>query len=58
MPAAGGVRLTVSDDGRGLDPDAAPGVGIAAMRERAAELGGSVEVEGGPDGTRVVMVLP
>lgn len=58
MPAAGGVRLTVSDDGRGLDPDAAPGVGIAAMRERAAELGGSVEVEGGADGTRVVMVLP
>ena len=32
--------LEVSDDGRGLDPGAGPGVGLRSMRERAAELGG------------------
>lgn len=57
-PADGGVVLTVCDDGRGIDPAARPGIGIASMRERAAELGGEVEVSGEREGTRVVMVLP
>jgi signal transduction histidine kinase len=39
-----GVRLTVSDDGRGFEPGQAPGAerghfGLAGMRERAAALG-------------------
>jgi signal transduction histidine kinase len=34
--------LEVTDDGRGLDPDAGPGVGLRSMRERAAELGGQI----------------
>ena len=59
LPEAGGVRLEVEDDGRGIDASAGPGVGMASMRERAAELGGTVEVAGGDGrGTRVVMVLP
>lgn len=59
LPAAGGVRLEVSDDGHGIGDAAAPGVGMASMRERAAELGGTVEVGPGEEkGTCVVMVLP
>jgi len=52
------LLLTVDDDGRGVDgrPE---GGGILGMRERAALLGGSVEVEASPrGGTRVTAHLP
>ncbi|HEX8720673.1 MAG TPA: two-component regulator propeller domain-containing protein [Pyrinomonadaceae bacterium] len=58
------VRLDVRDDGRGFDPavaaDGAAGhFGIVGMRERAAELGGSVEIESEPGaGSRVAAVFP
>lgn len=44
------VRLVVSDDGRGFDVSAAPGVGeghlgLASMRQRAEELGGVFSVK-------------
>lgn len=58
LPADGGVRLEVVDDGRGIDADAEPGIGITSMRERAAELGGGVTVSSGAVGTHVVMELP
>ena len=46
--------LEVTDDGRGIGPECGAGVGLASMRERAAELGGSVEIEARPEGgTRV-----
>lgn len=49
----------VSDDGRGLGPDAAPGVGLRSMRERAAALGGELEVRGEPgSGTTVRVRVP
>ena len=40
----GALQLTISDDGRGLPADRTPGVGIASMRERALELGGTFEL--------------
>jgi signal transduction histidine kinase len=44
----------VSDDGRGSDPEAPAGIGLKSMRERAAALGGKIEVESEPgEGTRV-----
>jgi signal transduction histidine kinase len=53
------LRLDVLDDGVGLVADRPLGVGLTAMSERAAELGGScsvsVRTEGG---TAVVAVLP
>ena len=53
------LALTVVDDGRGIAPDAAPGLGIESMRERASELGGRLLVTPGPmGGTRVDGVLP
>jgi signal transduction histidine kinase len=57
----GGEDLTVvvEDDGRGLPTERRAGVGLASMRERAAELGGECRVESRPGGgTRVVARLP
>ncbi|HEU4423543.1 MAG TPA: histidine kinase [Pilimelia sp.] len=54
----GDLQVTVRDDGTGV-PGAVPGVGLASMRERAEELGGSCVVtfrEG--VGTCVAAVLP
>lgn len=54
----GALEVDVTDDGRGLDPARPPGVGFTAMRERAAELGGVVSIEGMRPGTRVRARLP
>jgi len=51
--------LEISDNGRGLIPARSPGVGLASMRERAAELSGTCRIEPLPTGgTRVVARLP
>jgi signal transduction histidine kinase len=59
--AASPTELTVdvSDDGRGLPSGPRPGVGLASMRERAAELGGTCTIQPNPPGgTRVLAHLP
>jgi signal transduction histidine kinase len=54
-----GLRLEVADDGQGLNGSARPGLGMRSMRERAEELGGSLEIDRAPGGgTRVTAVLP
>ncbi|MEO8690588.1 MAG: sensor histidine kinase [Solirubrobacteraceae bacterium] len=51
--------LEVTDDGRGLDAGADPGIGLRSMRERAAELGGHVVLsEGSLGGLAVAVRLP
>lgn len=60
------VVLDVQDDGVGFDLAEASllvgmdhGYGLAALQERAAQLGGSLEVESAPgEGTTVVISLP
>jgi signal transduction histidine kinase len=54
------LTLTVQDAGRGFDPAApADGLGLAGMKERAAALGGTVEVASAPEqGTQVQVRLP
>src|SRR5258708_29398207 len=48
------LLIEVVDDGRGVTQGSGNGVGLASMRERAAELGGECVVERGPaGGTRV-----
>lgn len=60
----GTIVAAVEDDGAGFDPDAAaardrPGLGLPGMRERAALLGGVLEVESAPGrGTTVVARIP
>lgn len=59
---SGSVVLGISDNGRGITADelAAPdALGLLGMRERAAQLGGSVEIAGRPgQGTTVTVMLP
>ena len=56
---AGMLALEVSDDGRGIEGDYEPGVGLSSMRERAEELGGSCAIEAvASGGTRVTALLP
>jgi signal transduction histidine kinase len=50
--------LEVSDDGRGLPDDVRNGVGLHAMQERAAELGGVCTVGSGAEGTVVLARIP
>ena len=55
----GMLRLDVVDDGQGLPTRLRAGVGLGAMRERAAEVRGTVEVARRPEGgTRVTARLP
>lgn len=53
------LQVEVCDDGVGLPAARRDGVGLAAMRERAAELGGTCLIGGRPGGgTRVLARLP
>jgi signal transduction histidine kinase len=60
------VILDVQDDGVGFDPSQAAaqarmghGYGLLALRERASQLGGRLDVESAPgEGTTVVIALP
>jgi signal transduction histidine kinase len=52
--------MSIADDGRGLPEPLVDGVGISAIRERATELGGTVELisNGGTTITTVVPLRP
>jgi signal transduction histidine kinase len=53
------LEVEVTDDGVGLPASPQGGVGLASMRERAAELGGTCEITTvSPSGTRVFARLP
>ncbi len=53
------LQVEITDDGIGLPPAHRGGVGLLSMRERAAELGGTCEIEATPGGgTQVCARLP
>jgi signal transduction histidine kinase len=52
------VRLDVRDDGAGFDPDGATGFGLRGMRSRAEQVGGTLNVRSGPDGTELTLEVP
>ncbi|MBR7838903.1 HAMP domain-containing protein [Actinospica durhamensis] len=56
----GQITLSVRDTGTGFDPGAAhTGSGIAHIRERATELGGSVDIDSAPGrGTTLTVRVP
>ena len=56
----GDIEVSVVDDGKGFDISAtSSGRGMRSLRQRAAALGGSVQIESEPRcGTRVVLRLP
>jgi len=60
----GHLHTIIEDNGKGFDPDdlndsSRPGLGLLGIRERVALLGGTFEIESGPDhGTTVFVRLP
>ena len=61
------LRLEIKDDGRGIpqrrlrgliEGSADAGVGLAGMRERMRELGGSLEIRSDRAGTSVIISIP
>ena len=56
----GMLELTVADDGAGFDPTSTPsGFGLRGMHQRAAALGGTLQIEAATgQGTRVTFTLP
>ena len=56
----GEASVAIADDGQGFDPAASsPGFGLHAMRERAEEVGGRIEVESAAGlGTRIIAAVP
>jgi signal transduction histidine kinase len=60
------LRMTVVDDGQGIEGGVDLGrfvaeghVGLAGMRERAAMIGGTLEIQSAPDyGTAVILDVP
>jgi signal transduction histidine kinase len=59
--AVGGkVEVSIADDGIGFErAHAPPGRGLSSIQQRAAELGGTIEIESRPEeGTAVCLSLP
>jgi len=60
------VILTIRDDGVGFEvtgllrgpASVASGIGLRSIREQAAALGGKLEIESGPAGTKLVVSAP
>lgn len=57
---AGGVRLAVTDDGRGVSADAVAGTGLGmrTMRFRASAIGARISITGANGGNSVVCDAP
>lgn len=51
------LELIVRDDGRGFPESLDSGVGLASLRERAEEIGGSFHAEAAPGGGALIRVL-
>jgi len=60
-PAHPQIELLVEDNGRGFTAEssaAGKGIGLQAMREHAAGLGGVCEISGSPEGVRILLRFP
>ena len=52
------ARVSISDDGHGIESAGNEGVGMAGMRERLELMGGSLRIESKSGGTTVVAEIP
>jgi PAS domain S-box-containing protein len=52
-----GIRLRVTDDGRGFAGEPRRGIGLAGLRERARQHGGRVDIDTGARGTTVTVTM-
>ncbi|TAE46932.1 MAG: sensor histidine kinase [Bacteroidetes bacterium] len=54
----GSLRMEISDNGQGFDPQGAyPGNGLHNLYSRAAEIGGTLELESGAGGTKYMLLV-
>lgn len=64
LEADGGLQIAVTDDGRGIDPDALESqvfdeVGLSSMRDRAESVGGRCQIRPEPErGASVMFWIP
>lgn len=54
----GTLRILIEDNGKGIPPGAALGLGITAMRERVRSLRGTSSIDSLVSGTRLTVSLP
>ncbi len=52
------LRVEVEDQGKGIPPEQAAGVGLRGMRERLAQFGGTLEIISNGSGTTMIVRLP
>jgi signal transduction histidine kinase len=52
------LRLCIEDDGCGIATDHRAGLGLITMRERARQLGGTLNLDSRPGRTRIDVALP
>ncbi|HEV2783664.1 MAG TPA: ATP-binding protein [Actinophytocola sp.] len=52
------LELTIVDDGDGIAPNAAPGIGLDSMRRRCEDLNGTFTITSLPQGTQITARLP
>ncbi|MCL9998335.1 MAG: histidine kinase [Erythrobacter sp.] len=57
-PAAGPIRIAISDDGTGLPEGFRRGRGLTSLETRARNLGGALTIESGSEGTRLALEVP
>jgi signal transduction histidine kinase len=57
VPDGRRLHITVTDHGPGLGPWTA-GVGLASMRERVEQVGGTLQIRTGQPGTSVIADIP
>jgi signal transduction histidine kinase len=55
----GRLVLTITDNGHGFDTSAKnSGIGLKAIAENAASMGGNSDITSGAEGTRIVVTVP
>jgi len=47
------IHLTVNDNGHGISPGSIPGNGLANMKQRASDIGGSLDIDSSEQGTTI-----
>jgi signal transduction histidine kinase len=51
------LQIAIEDEGRSTQPWQ-PGIGLASMKERVEQIGGTLTIRSGPHGTCVTADLP
>ena len=63
LSSEGAIKITVSDEGRGFDPnilnEVEPGFGLMTIRERVSHIGGKLQIRSAPGkGSRFTITVP